>query len=463
MKDTVYALSSGHGRSGIAVVRVSGDDLQNLFLGICNKIPICTGSAQLSPDIPVRDTTALAAGVEEFGKGLANSKIKPRYAYFVDLVDRGGALIDKAIAIYFKGPNSFTGQDVIEFHVHGSNAVIKKLFETLNAHGARVARPGEFSRRAFQNNKMDLTEVDGLVSLLEARTDKQRSLALRSMTGGDSAIFETWRTQMISLAAHSAAILDYASDDLPVDIGERVLAGVQKLYGEIDNAILKSGAAQAIKSGFNIVLVGETNAGKSSLFNRLVGEARAIVSDIPGTTRDVVSAEMDIDGYLVRLSDTAGLRETADEIEKIGIERTRAEVENADLVLHVVGNAERAHILDNEILVFNKCDLIKSSAPGVLLVSAKTGDGIAELLDVIKHRIHEQLDGAEADIVVNERTRAHLVAARQELKNALNAETNYDIFAEHIHRAADELGQILGVIGVNEIADSVFGQLCLGK
>ena len=426
---------------------------------------------------------------------------EPRHAYLADLVDENGEVIDRAIVIYFQAPNSFTGEDVIEFHTHGSSAVIEKLFATLRAHGARMAEPGEFSRRAFDNGKMDLVEVDGLVSLLDARTDKQRAAALKSMAGADSAVYENWRQQMLEISAFAAAILDYPSDDLPQNIGENLTLRTKKLHTEISNAISRYAAARCIQSGFNIAIVGETNVGKSSLFNRLVGESRAIVSDIPGTTRDVVSAEIDIDGYLVRLSDTAGLRETNDTIEKIGIEKTNKEIENADLVMLIAPfgglSAKRTGGVNesNTIIIYNKCDLypptvLRTEPPkGGNYVSALTGEGIPELLERIKSEVHARLDGAESDIAVNERTRGHLIAACDELvgayicapsvanatdniiatnaaigrKYATLQSVNYDIFAEHVRRAADEIGQILGVIGASEIADKVFGQLCLGK
>lgn len=434
MNDTIFALSSGRGKAGVAVVRVSGNDLQKLFLQIISK-----------------------------------EQIIPRHAYLVDLVDENGGLIDKAIAIYFPAPNSFTGEDVIEFHIHGSAAVLQKLFATLTSYGARMARPGEFSRRAFDNNKMDLAEADGLSALLDARTDRQRILALKSMSGGDSAKLENWRAQMIEISAYAAAVLDYPSDELPVNISEKLLAQTQKLQVEISNAISRSTAVRAIQGGFNIAIVGPVNAGKSSLFNRLVGATRAIVSDIPGTTRDVVSADIDLDGYLVRISDTAGLRDTEDEIEKIGIARANAEIQNADLVLNVQSANSKAQIAnkDNEIIVINKCDLLQPSSiihhPLTVYVSALTGDGISQLLDLIKEKMHAMLDGAESDIAVGERTKAHLIAAEKELSNAEKQIKNMDLFAEHVRRSANEIGQILGVIGANEIADSVFGKLCLGK
>lgn len=432
--ETIFALSSGNGKSGVAVVRISGNCLDKTFSHmIGNKNPI-----------------------------------QSRHAYLTNLMDSNAQLIDQCVAIYFKAPNSFTGEDVIELHTHGAPAVIEKLFQYLASLGMRMADRGEFSRRAFYNNKMDLAEVDGLAALLDARTDRQRQNALRSMTGSDSAIYDTWRAQMIEIAAYSAAILDYPADELPQNIGQKLCDQTQKLYNEINHAISGYARSRAIRSGFNIALVGQTNVGKSSLFNRLVGSARAIVSDIPGTTRDVVSAELDINGYLVHLSDTAGLRQSDDTIEKIGIERTHQTVENADLILRVYtpDQTTRAPVNANEIIVINKSDLInkKPESESLVFVSAQTGDGIDKLMTAIQEKISAALDGRESDIAVNERTRTLLQHAQDELKHALDLSTgNYDLFAEHVRTASDDIGKILGAISVNEIADATFGQLCLGK
>lgn len=429
--DTIFALSSGRGKAGVAVVRISGNSLQKLFNKITNK----------------------------------KSQIKNRYAYLTDLIDENDELIDKAIAIYFSAPHSFTGEDVMELHVHGSEAVLQKLFSTLTIYGARMARPGEFSRRAFDNNKMDLIEVDGLSALLDAQTEHQRKLALKSMSGDDSIKLENWRTQMIEISAYAAAVLDYSSDELPENIIEKLLKQTQNLRIKISNSISKSSAVRAIQSGFNIAIVGPVNSGKSSLFNRLIGVTRAIVSDIPGTTRDVVSADIDIDGYLVRISDTAGLRETDDEIEKIGIQLTNKEIQNADLVLRVQSIDDEVQTTNkyNEIIVINKSDLNKNINKNGLYVSALTGDGIDSLLNLIKEKLHKILDGTESDIAVNERIKSHLIVVEQELINAEKQIKNMDLFSEHVRIAADEIGQVLGVIDTSEVANKLFDKLCLGK
>ena len=432
--DIIFALSSGHGKSGVAVIRVSGDDLRDLFLKITNR-----------------------------------KSADARHAYFANMRDNSGDLIDQVIAIYFAAPHSFTGTDIIEIHSHGAPAVIEKIFEYLRANNARMAMPGEFSRRAFYNNKMDLADIDGLAALLDAQTDAQRKSALASMMGGDSEIYNAWRTQMIEISAYAAAMLDYADDELPTNIGQTIREKTKTLYDEISAAISHYTAVRAIRSGFNVVLAGDTNVGKSSLFNAIVGSNRAIVSDIPGTTRDVVSTNLDIGGYMVNLSDTAGLRTTDDTIEQIGIARTKSEIENADIIINVYSTENNPRIpktiKPNEIYVINKSDLNPNTKfDNAIYTSTKSGVGIRELTTTLCDKISEIAKTAENGVAVNARTRDLLVNAADELKSALDAPVeNYDIFSEHTRRAADAIGRILGTITAADVLDATFSQLCLGK
>jgi tRNA modification GTPase len=329
-----------------------------------------------------------------------------------------------------------------------------------------MAMPGEFSRRAFYNNKMDLADVDGLAALLDAQTDMQRKSALRSMMGGDSNIYNAWRNKMVEIAAYAAAILDYSPDDLPQNINDTVQNSVRDLYRKLGDALQQYRSARAIRGGVNVVLAGQTNVGKSSIFNYIVGSNRAIVSDIAGTTRDVVSTTIDIDGFMVNLSDTAGIRDTDDVIESIGIERTMSEIENADIVIRVYtpDSVVCDSVADNEIVVVNKSDVAKSrDKKNVLYTSVKTGAGMHELMDVLRQKIHAMFDMSESSVVINARTKALLESAYAELGAAIGVGDNYDIFAEHVRRAADDIGKILGTITANEVMDMTFGQLCLGK
>ncbi len=428
--DTIFALSSGFGKSGVAVIRISGDNLQEFFSTI---------SGRKNPGA--------------------------RTAYFCNLRDDAGDLIDQCIVIYFAAPASFTGQDIIEIHSHGATAVINKIFDFLSRHNMRMATPGEFSRRAFMNGKMDLADIDGLAALLDAQTERQRQFALKSMLGGDGKIYAAWREQMIEIAAYAAAILDYDENDLPSNIDKKILAQTRELHNEIKTTLSHYNISRAITHGFNIALCGETNVGKSSLFNKLVGTNRAIVSDIAGTTRDVISAQIDLDGFLVNLSDTAGIRDTGDKIEKMGIDKTKSEINSADLILHVFADDNVATPTDKEIVVINKSDKIKTrNNKNAIYTSTKTGDGIDELLNTIRKKMHSILDGAENNLVINARTHKLLSDTEHELNSALTTfDGNYDIFAEHVRRAADNIGKILGTITATDVMDATFSQLCLGK
>ena len=424
---TIFALSSGHGKSGVAVIRISGDNL-----------------GQMAEKFIGRPAT-------------------PRRAYFANLTDANGDLIDQCLIIYFAAPQSFTGTDVIEIQCHGADAVTKKVFEYLTSLGARMALPGEFSRRAFDNGKMDLADVDGLAALLDAKTDMQRRWALRSLSGGDSKKYQSWRHDMIDISAYAAAILDYDADDLPANIGETLRTRTKKLHSEISAALSHFAAARMVRGGINIVLAGRPNVGKSSLFNQIVGANRAIVSDIPGTTRDIISADIDINGYLVHIMDTAGLRDAAaDEIEKIGIQKTRDEMNDADIVLRVFDAPTDITPRDNEIIIINKSDLC-GATDGALCVSAKTGDGIDMVMNALREKIKQLTDGTDTDVVLNARTRELLSDANENLAAALDSGDNWDIFAEHTRRAADAVGRILGAISASDVMDATFGQLCLGK
>lgn len=429
--DTIFAVSSGHGKSGVAVIRISGNDLKNFAEKLIGRTPLV-----------------------------------PRHTYFKNLCDETGEIIDQCVIIYFAAPHSFTGTDVIEIHSHGAPAVINKIFDFLKTKNMRLATPGEFSRRAFYAGKMDLTDVDGLAALLDAETDIQRKSALRSMMGGDGETYNAWRNDMIEISAYAAAMLDYSPDDLPANIYERVIEKTKKLYSEISNALSRYKMARAIRGGVNIAIIGETNVGKSSLFNAILGTSRAIVSDIPGTTRDVVSASVDMGGYLVNLSDTAGLRETSDTVEKIGIDRTHDEIKNADLIIHVITpNDTPTNVSSGELLVINKCDTTNTqNIKNAIYVSAKNNIGVDKLVKTITSKIREITDGSESGLMINARTYELLKTAQSELENAIEkSDGDYDILSEHVRYAADAIGKILGTISTADILDETFSQLCLGK
>ena len=414
--DVIFALSSGQGRAGVAVIRVSGT----------------------SP-------------------GFLPKPVRPRVATLMNFYG-----IDQVIVIYFKAPHSFNGEDMVEIHCHGGRAIINAIFAKLCKFGFRIAERGEFLRRAFDNRKFDLVEVDGIRAMIDAKTERQRAAAMRSMSGQDSHILNGWRNEMIALSALASARMDYDSTDLPGNIDQRIKDGAMTLSEKISTAL--NSKSCIIENGFNIVLTGKTNVGKSSLFNRLIGENRAIVSEIHGTTRDVVMAEIDIDGFLVRITDTAGIRESTDEIEKIGIEKTRAELEKADLILHVFDTSTNYAPNENGIIVINKSDILKDEiAPKDkhVMVSAKTGAGISELMQIVHARLCEIADTSDDNLTITTRMRANMANVVTELDKVV--QVGIELQAEHIMAAADEISMVLGLIGIEEIYDSVFGQLCLGK
>ncbi|MDR0449209.1 MAG: tRNA uridine-5-carboxymethylaminomethyl(34) synthesis GTPase MnmE [Rickettsiales bacterium] len=418
--DTIFALSSGNPPAGVGVVRISGAGLEKLFSEITK----------------IENPT-------------------PRHLYFAKIPD-----VDDVLAVYFKAPASFTGEDVIEIHSHGSSAVIEKVFAMLKNLGARLAERGEFSARAFLNGKMDLQQVDGLADLIHAKTERQRVQAFASYTGEGSRLYHSWRARLVKTTANLAAAAEFPEDELPGGLVEDARAEIRALVGEIESHLGTYAAGRAIKSGFRIVLAGEVNAGKSSLFNALLGRSRAIVSDAPGTTRDFITAETDIGGYLVELVDTAGLRETKNEVESAGIEKSRDLISCADLVINVVNPKDevpgRACGLPG-MTIRTHADLY----PGAD-VSVKTGAGVSDLIARIKNEIKNRLESAEPAMVSNEKTAALLGAAAEYLGAAL-AENVPELAAENVRLAADALGKILGEVDFDEIQSAIFGRLCLGK
>lgn len=425
--NTIYALSSGLGVSAVSVIRISGENLSALFSKL--------------------------------------TKIKnpnPRFSYTTSLYDND-EIIDKIVAIYFKAPHSFTGEDIIELHTHGSPAVVKKVLEMLSEiDGVRMANRGEFARRAFENGKMDLYQADALIELLNAKTEASRKSAISAMKGNP--IFEKWGEDIKTILAKMVASLDFEEDALPLDIDEQIKSGIEKLKNEIKKHLDMAKIGRAISGGFKIALIGDVNAGKSSVFNKLVGSDKAIVSDICGTTRDTIEANLDLDGYLVSIYDTAGIRETEDTIEKLGIERANKIKEDSDLKLYIVDSREKINpklIDDDTIVVYNKIDL--SPAPNNEIgISALNNLGIDKLLQKIKEEIKKRLGSFENPIVINERIQNNLTTAYKELQLAEKAGI-MDIRAEHLREAKNAIGAIIGTISLDEILDSLFSQLCLGK
>ncbi|MCL2629596.1 MAG: tRNA uridine-5-carboxymethylaminomethyl(34) synthesis GTPase MnmE [Alphaproteobacteria bacterium] len=415
--DIIFALSSGNPPAGVAVIRISGAALGEMFQKL--------------------------AGI---------AKPKPRHMYFTNL--KG---IDECLVAWFKAPASFTGEDVIEIHSHGSIAVIDKIYELLRGLGARIAERGEFAARAFMNGKMDLQSIDGLGDLINAKTERQRIQAFASYTGSGSRLYQTWRNELVLISANLAAATEFPAQELPGGLVPDAMEKIKTLLEQIDSHLGTYAAGRIIKSGFRIVLGGLVNAGKSSLFNALIGSDRAIVSSVPGTTRDWISAQMDIEGYLVELVDTAGLRESDNEIESIGIEKSKELIESADLVIEVKREKLKGKS-DDGFIVYTHGDL--TGDPDA--VSVVTGQNMDKLIARIKSEIEKRIGVAEPFCVSNEKTAELLRQATGYLSAAL-AQTIPELTAENVRLAANALGKVLGVVDFDEIQSAIFGRLCMGK
>lgn len=446
--DTIFALASGRGRAGVAVVRISGP----------------------------------AAG--ETIRGLAGPKLpEARYAEMHDIKDpKGGELIDRGLILWFPAPNSFTGEDVGEFHIHGSPAVLDKLFAVLARQGLRPAEPGEFSRRAFEKGKMDLIQAEGLHDLVFAETEAQRTQALYQLQGNLSKIYAAWRDKLTGCLANIEATIDFSEEEIPESLLRDVRRDALALKRDIEKTLKDFGRGQAIRRGFRIVLLGPANVGKSSLLNTLAKQDRAIVSDIAGTTRDVIEVHLDMAGFSVVLVDTAGLREAGDAIEEEGIRRTLVEAEEADLKLILceasdwpgLPAASRKHLDGKAIAVLTKSDLTKQKATEMkagsgfqtVLISTKSGEGVSDLLKAIETKVVARLESSAPAGVTRERHRQALeegLAALGRFEGHDLRETDPAILAEDLRLAARALGRVTGAVGVEDILGKIFAGFCVGK
>lgn len=443
--DTIFASASAQGRAGVALVRISGPNARKV-LELC--APAKTPKAREAVLRTIRDPQT-------------------------------GELIDKALLLWFPAPHSFTGEDVIELHIHGSRAVLNALSACLAClPGFRLAEPGEFTRRAFENDKLDLTEAEGLADLVNAETEAQRRQALRQLDGALGKLYEEWRTRLTKVLAYLEATIDFADEDLPKDVEKRQATEITALLDELGRHLDDKRRGERLRDGFEIAILGPPNAGKSSLLNALARREAAIVSSIAGTTRDIIEAHLDLGGYPVILADTAGLRESKDAIEGEGVRRALVRAEKADLKLILFdGNiwpeldpVTSTLIDENSIIVINKMDLIgktklKTSNPktqNTLFISVKTGQGIAELLDTIVAIIEPRFADAGTAPLTRERHRTALEECRDHLQRALAAKAA-ELRAEDVRLASRALGRITGHVDVEDLLDVIFRDFCLGK
>ena len=422
--DTIFALSTPYGRSGVATFRVSGA-------------------------LPCHELRSL----------LSLPSLAPRYASLCQLVDQQGNKVDDVVATYFPAPNSFTGEDVLEISCHGSVAILAQIEALLGGRtGWRQAQPGEFARRAFRNQKIDLAEAEGLADVLEAKTIRQLKHAQRGAWGANSAAVQAWRQQILELQALAEAVIDF-SEDLDEDIDDTITNTAKQFAGDLDQALRRGNSVAQLQAGYTVALVGAPNAGKSSLLNALTQTQAAIVTDLPGTTRDQITVEVNIDGLPVKLVDTAGLRETDDHIEQIGVARSRQAIVEADLVLHVVRPGTAPEPIDGALRVYTHADVKKD---GVYSVSSITGEGIDSLLALISKSLAADLPAPDEVAFSNARQQSAVARAVHELQSVTFG-APLDIRAQHLRYASQALSEITGDIDVEDVLDQIFGNFCIGK
>jgi len=440
----IYALSSGRGPSGIAIIRLSG-----------------------------KDTLKIAQIISK------EKNIKSREANLCKFYNpTNNQIIDEGLILWFPGPNSYTGEDLAEFHIHGSNAVIGLFLDVLSKQtNSRMAEPGEFTKIAFQNNKIDLLEAESIGDLIHSETELQRQQAIQIMQGNASNHYNNLREKLIKALAYIEAKIDFAEDDLPDTVLKQVRITVQEITSEVKKILDDQKIGEKIREGFKVSITGQVNAGKSSLLNLLSKRKAAIVSNEKGTTRDIIEVYLNIDGYPVILADTAGIRKTEDKVEKEGVSLAIKKIEESDLNLMLfditsnkIDSLIEKNIKDNSIIVFNKSDLssnIKKEFKNndVVLISVKENKNIDKLVSLIKKQLKDKFIKNDNILVTRERHRNKLNLCFQELNNFLKKKHDKDIelAAEDLRMASRHLGSIIGKVDVEEILGSIFKDFCIGK
>lgn len=440
---TIFALASGAGRAGVAVIRISGAEAR-------------------------RAIEALT------GKPLPEARLAARRRF----LGADGALLDDGLLLWFPAPASFTGEDVAEFHIHGGAAVIDAMASALQGLGLRLAEPGEFTRRAFENGKLDLTAAEAIADLVDAETEGQRRQALRQMQGALAALYDGWRARLLTMLALIEAEIDFPDEDLPDALASRTKPELEALAADMDAHLRDGARGERVRDGYRIAIIGAPNAGKSSLLNALAKREAAIVSATPGTTRDIVEVRLVLAGYPVWLADTAGLRDAADAIESEGVRRALARAEEADLRVALVeaGSSEPAPqlanvLVDGDFLLMSKSDL-GGDAPALasrdlerLAISTTTGAGLADLLERLTRRVASALGETETPALTRHRHREAVRETRDHLQRALAAFEmgGAELVAEDVRLAARALGRLTGRIDVEDVLGEIFSSFCIGK
>ena len=429
--DTIFALATAQGKAGVSVIRISGARARDAGEAFCENLPVSHKAA------------------------LRN------------LTDLQGTLIDQALVLTFEDRKSFTGEPVVEFHLHGSTAIIARMMEFLGGVvGLRLAEPGEFTRRALENGKLDLAQVEGLADLIDAETEAQRKQAVRVLAGDLGRTAEIWRSDLIRAASLLEATIDFADEDVPIDVTPEVLV----LLERSERAIIKEAegvkTAERIRAGFEVAIIGAPNVGKSTLLNSIAGRDAAITSEYAGTTRDVIEVKLDLNGLPVTILDTAGLRETEDFVEKIGIDRALDRAEKADLRVFLKSTVEEQlpiELRSGDIEMLGKADLFVDRT--LRSVSGKTGEGVDHLVTAISKTLLDR--SASAGIATRERHRQALLSSQKYLSAAKEGldlgPDHYDLVAEDMRSAIRALNSLIGHVDVENLLDEIFSSFCLGK
>ncbi|SFO96583.1 tRNA uridine-5-carboxymethylaminomethyl(34) synthesis GTPase MnmE [Tranquillimonas alkanivorans] len=427
--DTIYAPATARGKSGVAVIRISGPDAVVAAERLCGSCP------------PARQ-----AGLRQ-------------------LADSNGEILDQALVLRFEKGASFTGEEIVEFQVHGSVAIVGAVLHALEeVPGLRMAEPGEFTRRALENDRLDLTQVEGLADLIDAETEEQRKQAVRTFTGALAAKSEEWRQKLLRAAALLEATIDFADEEVPVDVTPEVAALIDEVRESLSGEIEGSRISERLRDGFEVAIVGLPNAGKSTLLNALAGRDAAITSDVAGTTRDVIEVRMDLKGLPVTFLDTAGVRKTADRVESLGVERAILRARGADLRVILISAPEEEPVMQPEkgdLLRIAKCDLRRSSINGI---SGKSGAGVSELLDQIVDTLSSRM--ARSATATNARQRQAMQKGLQSLSEAqagLAGPGPDEIVAEDLRAAIRALDALVGRVDVEHILGEIFASFCIGK